>query len=99
MDEENVKVSRDVEDVGTPESISLHSNDYKHRAWTDYSLAELGQWIALLAKRSSHRSNLKKRAKDLHDARNYLNMLESQVSHLEDLLYDVMKDDAFEPEE
>lgn len=78
------------EKVDVPEGIKPHASDYKRGAWTNYTLEELGQWIALFAKRSSHRSNLKKREKDLHDARNYLSMLDSQISHLEDQLYQTL---------
>lgn len=69
-------------EVKTPESIKPHSDDYKKGAWTDYDLMELGMWVHLLVKRSSHRSNLEKRGKDLRDARNYLDMMEAQVGNL-----------------
>jgi len=84
---------KDVEDVHTPESIKPHADDYKDRSWTYYSMEELGQWVALLCKRSSHRTNLEKRKKDLHDARNYLSMLCAQVTALEDQLYDDLHPD------
>lgn len=84
--------------VTTPEGIKPHASDYKNRAWTNYSMEELGQWIALLCKRSSHRANVEKRKKDLHDARNYLNMLCAQVSHLEDQLYDDLHPNVVELE-
>lgn len=102
------KNKRDMPDVGTPKSLKQHASDYKHRAWTDYTLEELGQWVTLLIKRSSHRSNLEKRAKDLHDARNYLNMLDAQLSWYEDELYEVTwlgclqgetEEDQVDPEE
>lgn len=83
---ERMKVMNEKVDV--PEGIKPHASDYKKNAWTNYTLEELGQWIALFVKRSSHRSNLKKREKDLHDARSYLNMLDAQLSHLEDQLYE-----------
>lgn len=78
------------EKVDMPQGIEPHASDYKPNAWTNYTFEELGQWIALFCKRSSHRSNLKKRAKDLYDARNYLNMMDTQLSHLEDQLYETL---------
>lgn len=77
--------------VKTPESIKPHEDDYKDKSWCEYSLTELGMWVHLLVMRSSHRSNLKKRAKDLYDARNYLAMMDAQVSHLEDQLFEDIK--------
>jgi len=75
----------------TPESILPYKHDYKEGAWTEYSLAELGWFVHLLVQRSSHRANLEKRRKDLYDARNYLNMMDAQLDHLEDQLYEDMK--------
>ena len=80
---------------GTPESIKSHSDDYKDGSWSEYSLAELGQWIALLCKRSSHRATFEKRKKDLHDARNYLSMLCAHVASLEDQLFESIPVELF----
>lgn len=76
--------------VDVPENIKPHADDYKDMSWVCYDPAELGQWVALLVKRSTHRSNLQKRAKDLYDARNYLSMLDAQLSCLEDELFETL---------
>ena len=83
----------------TPESIFPHKYDYKEGAWTEYSLAELGWFVHLLVQRSSHRSNLEKRRKDLYDARNYLNMMDAQLDHLENQLYEDLKRSEEMPKE
>lgn len=62
--------------VGT---IDAHAGDYKPSAWEAYTLAELGQWVHLFAKRAEHRDNPEKRAKDLYDARNYLEMMRGKL--------------------
>lgn len=72
--------------MNTPEGLAEHSVDYQDRAWLRYTPSELGQWVALLLTRSSHRANREKRAKDIHDARNYLSMLEAHVEQAEQLL-------------
>jgi hypothetical protein len=66
----------------TPESIKSHADDYKNKAWQDYSLAELGQWVHLFCKRSQHRNDRKKEVKDLYDAQNYLNMMQEHINFL-----------------
>lgn len=63
----------------TPKECELHQVDYKPQAWEAYTLAELGWWVHLLTKRAEHRSNPEKRAKDLHDASNYLSMMEAKL--------------------
>lgn len=65
--------------MNTPETIKSHAKDYNDRAWEQYSIQELGNWVHLLVKRASHRSDATKRAKDLYDAQNYLNMIQSHV--------------------
>jgi hypothetical protein len=69
--------------MDTPEEIREHAADYKSQAWKQYNLAELGQWVYLLAKRSRHRTMLEKKNKDIHDARNYLAMMKAHLDHLE----------------
>jgi hypothetical protein len=66
--------------VGT---IAAHQGDYKPQAWEAYTLAELGQWVHLLATRAQHRDTAEKRAKDLYDARNYLEMMRAKLDALE----------------
>lgn len=61
--------------MATPPSLEAHSKDYKDGSWRNYSHEELGQWIAHLVKRASHRATKEKRTKDLYDARNYLSMM------------------------
>lgn len=63
----------------TPIGCESHQADYKPHAWENYTLAELGWWVHLLTKRAEHRSNSEKRAKDLHDAGNYLSMMEAKL--------------------
>ncbi len=60
--------------------LNKHEKDYKEDAWRDYSVADLGMWVALLMKRSQHRDNETKRKKDLYDAQNYLDMIQSQLN-------------------
>lgn len=64
-------------------NIEKHDGDYKPLAWEAYTLAELGQWVHLLATRSQHRDNADKRAKDLYDARNYLDMMRAKLDAIE----------------
>lgn len=65
-------------------SYKDHENDFGKDAWKDYTLEELGQWIALLTKRASHRSNPDKSKKDIVDAQNYLEMLNEAVKNASD---------------
>jgi len=67
-----------------PEGIQSHAADYKAAAWEGYTLAELGWWVHLLATRSQHRADAGKKAKDLHDAQNYLSMMQSKLDALKD---------------
>lgn len=67
----------------TPSTIKAHAHDYEDRAWEAYSFDELGHFVHLLAKRSTHRTNAEKRTKDLYDARNYLKMMEAKLDALE----------------
>lgn len=67
----------------TPSNIKKHAGDYNDRAWEEYSFAELGNFVHLLAKRSEHRSNPEKKKKDLYDARNYLSMMDAKLKDLE----------------
>lgn len=63
--------------MNTPESIVPHEPKYTDKAWQQYTLAELGQWVHLLHKRAGHRADPAKRAKDLEDAQNYLHMMQA----------------------
>jgi hypothetical protein len=69
--------------MDTPEPLKPHEPDYKPQAWADYTFAELGWWVHLLAQRSTHRENPEKRRKDLHDARNYLAIMNTKLADLE----------------
>jgi len=69
----------------TPIEIERYEDDYKEGAWKDYSIAELGHFVHLLAKRATHRSDSEKRGNDLRDARNYLRMIEAKLDALEKL--------------
>jgi hypothetical protein len=66
----------------TPESIKPHQKDYKPHAWENYSFIELGQWVHLLTMRSLHRAQEDKRQKDIYDAQNYLNMMQSKIDSM-----------------
>jgi hypothetical protein len=59
--------------------LAPHAADYHEGAWLAYTPAELGWWVHLLLKRSAMRADPAKRHKDLHDARNYLEMLAAHV--------------------
>jgi hypothetical protein len=63
-------------------NIQQHEQDYQTNAWVGYTLAELGQWVHLLAMRAGHRSDVDKRNKDLYDAQNYLDMMQSKLNEL-----------------
>jgi hypothetical protein len=66
----------------TPKSIVEHNKDYKDNAWQQYTIEELGNWVHLLAKRATHRTDIAKRFKDLTDAQNYLNMIQEHLNSL-----------------
>lgn len=59
--------------------IASHQSDYKPEIWKNYSLQELGIWVHLFHKRALHRLNKEKATKDLHDAKNYLWMIEQNL--------------------
>lgn len=63
----------------TPARLAEHSHKYQDLAWRDYSIAELGDFVHLLVKRSYHRADAEKQAKDLEDAENYLAMIQSHI--------------------
>ena len=66
-----------------PKEIKDNSKDYNIGSWADYSLQELGSWVHLLHKRATHRTNLEKKEKDLHDARNYWIMMGAWLDEAE----------------
>lgn len=66
----------------TPQGCVEHQPKYKAKAWEAYSLHELGMWVHLLTNRAEHRSDIAKRKKDLHDAQNYLDMMQSKLRQL-----------------
>lgn len=63
----------------TPEGLNDHSQSYNPDAWKQYTIQELGSWVHLFVKRAGHRSDPDKRAKDLADAQNYLDMIQSHL--------------------
>lgn len=65
-----------------PESLVAHQSKYREGAWDEYSIDELGQWVHLLAKRATHRTDPEKRAKDLTDAQNYLDVIQAKLNAL-----------------
>jgi len=70
--------------MSTPESIKKHSAHFKNSSWRTYSYEELANWIHLLTKRATHRTNSKKIEKDLYDAQNYLNMMQSKLDEFKE---------------
>jgi hypothetical protein len=62
-----------------PESIKEHQPNYKPDAWKTYTISELGDWVHLFLKRAKHRTDKAKARKDVMDAQNYLNMMQSEV--------------------
>jgi len=66
----------------TPEGCQAHAENYKPQAWEEYSFDELGHWVHLLAKRAEHRACCEKKTKDLTDAQNYLDMMQSKLDQL-----------------
>ena len=66
--------------MATPESIKEHQDKYHEGAWRNYGYEELAQWINLLTKRASHRTQFEKAQKDLDDANNYLEMLKAKFA-------------------
>lgn len=66
----------------TPGSLKANEENYKPAAWEDYTLAELGHWVHLFAKRAGHRANVEKRLKDLRDAQNYLDMMQAKLNSI-----------------
>ena len=66
-----------------PAQLDEHQKDYKAGAWEMYTIAELGWWVHLFTTRARHRDNPEKRAKDIHDARNYLAMITAKVDAAE----------------
>lgn len=67
--------------MNTPDSILEHETKYHANAWQEYSAQELLDWVTLLIKRSSHRTDVEKSAKDLKDASNYADMLMARLDH------------------
>jgi hypothetical protein len=63
-----------------PATLAEHAHKYHADAWRMYSNQELGEWVHLLTKRAAHRSDKAKAQKDLHDAQNYLNMLQQSLT-------------------
>ena len=68
--------------AATPEGCKPHQPDYNPQAWEAYELFELGNWVHLFAKRAKHRRNKEKQAKDLRDAQNYLDMMQSKIDDI-----------------
>jgi len=65
--------------MDTLESIEDNQDDYHEGPWKTYSNLELGRLVHNLLKRAMHRKNAEKKAKDIKDARVYLDMLTRHV--------------------
>jgi len=59
--------------------LEQHQKDYTEDIWMRYSIRDLGNWVHLFLERSGHRANKEKATKDLHDAKNYLWMIEQNL--------------------
>ena len=70
----------------TPESLLQHKDSYLPDTWKEYTMEELGHIVAFFVKRSQQRTNARKMAKDLYDARNYVQMM---VAHIEQHVLDL----------
>jgi len=57
-----------------------HTEKYAADVWQEYSIEELGQWAALLYKRSKMRTDKDARRKDLSDALNYAEMIRETIT-------------------
>jgi len=68
--------------MATPESIKEHSDRFKDGSWRNYSFEELSNWVHLLSKRAAHRTDKFKKQKDLDDAQNYLDMMQSKLDKI-----------------
>ena len=66
--------------MSTPEEIKEFADKFKYGTWRNYSYEELAQWVSLLTKRASHRTDPLKAQKDLKDADNYLKMMNSKFT-------------------
>lgn len=55
--------------------LATHQSKYKPEAWKSYSLAELCNWVDNFTKRAGHRTDPTKKASDLQNAQNYLDMI------------------------
>ena len=75
-------MSNEMNKVKIPESIKEHQSKYKEGIWQTYSVHELGMWVHLFLKRAKHRSDKTKARKDVMDAQNYLNMMQSKVDEV-----------------
>lgn len=67
---------------GVSEMLARYEVNYAQDAWQEYSLAELGQWVHLYAKRAEHRATREARDRDLQDAQNYLSMMQARLDEL-----------------
>jgi hypothetical protein len=63
------------------EDFEKHNADYTSDAYLHYSFEEFGQIVNFLMKRASMRTDVKKREKDIYDARNYLAMMGAKLNH------------------
>ena len=66
----------------TPQGCVEHQPKYKAKAWEDYSFHDLGMWVHVLGTRAGHRSDATKKAKDIQDAQNYLDMMQSKLNEV-----------------
>jgi len=88
-----------MDELKTPDSIEEHQPKYKSSAWKEYTLQELGMWVHLFVKRAKHRKDTQKRAKDLTDAQNYLNMMQAHLDLArQECTYEVFRTDQSEKE-
>jgi len=77
--------------MGTPEEIKEHSDKFVNGSWRNYSFEELGNFVHLLTKRANHRTDELKASKDLHDASNYLVMMQAKFNEQTEGILDKFK--------
>jgi len=90
---EGVEQNKPEHQVATSGDVITDRIDYIAGAWLQYTLSELGSWVSLLHKRAFHRTDQKKRAKDLFDASQYLRMMTAHIESAKENSSDECKEE------
>ena len=83
-DKKKIKAAAQNQDVKKKADYYEERPDFIKNTWLQYSVADLGQWVSLFLKRAFHRTDQKKRAKDIFDASQYLKMMSAHVRSAEE---------------